>query len=66
MQLTASNLVAGASYLIFLSNSVGAAAVTYDPTTFKFPEEQFRPLLKHKEELILYLVSLMELQFIVI
>ena len=36
-QITASNLVAGASYLIFLSNSVGTAAVTYDPTTFKFP-----------------------------
>ena len=36
-QLTASNLVAGASYLIFLSNSAGAVAVTYDPTTFKFP-----------------------------
>jgi hypothetical protein len=36
-QLTASNLIAGASYLIFLSNSVGDVNVSYDSNTFKFP-----------------------------
>ena len=37
MQLTMSAMTPGASYVLFLSNSVGAAAVTYDPATFKFP-----------------------------
>lgn len=37
VQLSGGAPFVGASYLIFLSNSVGPAAVTYDPELFKFP-----------------------------
>ena len=36
-QLTASNLIAGASYLFFLSNSAGNVSVAFDSNTWKFP-----------------------------